>query len=610
MPWGNKQKVFEAITAHIDRIRSEPVTERELEKVRNQFLSQEVMQSMTVESKAMRLGTSQVLEGGAEVANRRMEQIRSVTADDLLRVARTYLAPEHMTTVVVQPETGGILKSLLGMKGSDVDEGAQPLPPPTENRVATRGGLRADLKRPEWFPKQPPSAPLLEAIPEVNTVERTLPSGLRIVVVPNHEVPFVSMTLGLLHGGWADTKPGIASMTTEMLTKGTEKMSAAELAEELEFNAISLGGAASIDVGSVFASCTRNKFETAARLMGDVVRTPTFPASELEIARQQTLMGLMIESKTPEYSADRELRKRLWGDHPYARTSTGEPEDVQSIKADELKKWWTTFARPDSAVLYIAGDVEPEAALKIAEQYFAEWKSEGPKPSPTIAAPPEEKPTQIYLVDRPGSVQSQIRVGQRGVTRQDKDYFTGAVLSQIFGGSFSSRLNKAIRVDKGLTYGARGGLSSNRFGGAFNCSTFTKTPSTAETVGVILREIDRMRASPPEASEVDTARNYLLGAFAGDRETPGQVVGDLWLIEYAGLPKDYLTNYLNGVKKTTAEDLHRVSNRLMRPENLAIVVVGEASAIKDDLAKIAPVTVIQGEENAPAPEGETLKPPA
>lgn len=592
MPWGDKQKVMDALREHINKARTEPVTQRELEKAKNKFLFREVTNSLTVERKASLLGQYEVLEGGADKANERLAKIRGVTADDLLRVGKTYLSPERETSAIVQPELGGLIKSWLGGKNSEVDEGAAAVPAPIDNRVAKRGGLRADLSRPDSFPKSPPSAKLLEAMPQYTADETTLSNGLRVVVVPNHEVPDVTALLGLVNGGWTEKKPGTANLAAEMITKGSANHTAAELAEELEFNAISLSGDSSIDVASVFAECVTDKFDTALKLMAEVVRTPTFPDGELEVLRQQELLGLMVQAKTPEYAADREMRRRLYGSHPYARTAVGEPSDVQGLKVDDLKSWWATHVRPDSAVLYIAGDVEPAVAKKLAEKYFGEWKVDGEKPSVALPELPEKSATRIYLVDRPGSVQSQIRVGQRGITRKDPDYFPTVVLSQIFGGSFGSRLNKAIRVEKGLTYGARGGWRANRFAGSLSISTFTKNPTTAETLKMILSEVDRLEDSKPESSELDIARSYILGSFAGNRETPGQIVGDLWLIRYADLPKDYLMQYLNGVRNTTEEALQRVANRLIDKDKLTIVVVGEAEAIKADLEKIAPVTIV------------------
>ncbi len=608
MPWGDKQKVVDVMREHLQRVRTEPVTQRELDKVKNQLLAEEVQQSLTVESKASLLGEYQTIEDDADKANKQLDKIRAVTTDDLLRVAKKYLTPERETLAIVQPEFGSMLKSLLGITG-DVDEGAAPVPKPEENRVAQRGGARAALQRPEGFPDKPPKAALLAAIPAIASEEKVLENGLKVVVVPNHEVPYVNMTLGILFGGWAEEKPGVATMAAQMITQGSAHHTAAELAEELEFNAIELSGSAGMDVASVFAGCVTDKFETAAKLLAEVVRTPTFPDSELEILRQQTLLGLMIQARTPEYVADRELRQRLYGSHPYSRTPTGEPSDVQAISTDDLKKWWGTLVRPDSAVLYVAGDVSSAKAFEVARQKLGDWKVEGEKPAPKMASIPEPSATHIYLVDRAGSVQSQIRVGHLGITRKQPEYFTGLVLSQVFGGSYSSRLNKAIRIEKGLTYGASGGFSASRFAGTFRVSTFTKTPTTAETLKVILSEIDRMRASPPEAEELDSAKSYMVGSFAGDRETPGQMVGDLWLIEYAGLSKDYFQKYLKGIRDSTADTVQNVAERFMQPDKLTIVVVGEAEKIKEDLERIAPVTVVKtAEETAPPAEGDQ-KPP-
>ena len=610
MPWGDKQKVTDALRGHIEATRSEPVSQRELDKVRNQLLAQEVTNTLTVENKARLLGQYEVLEGGAAKVNERLDRIRRVTTDDLLRVAKTYLTKERETAVTVQPEVGSLLKSFFGGKGSDVDEGAAPVVPPVGNRVAKRGGLRSDLTRPEAFPKQPPASNLLAAVPKFETEEFVLANGLKVVAVPNHEVPFFTVTLGILNGGWTEEKPGTASMASQMITKGSANHTAAELAEELEFNAVSLSGAASIDVASVHAQGITDKFDNAMRLIAETVRTPKFPEDELEILRKQALLGLMVQATTPEYAADRALRQRMFGQHPYSRTATGEPADVQSIKSDDLKNWWGVNVRPDAAVLYIAGDIAPELAKKAAEQYFGDWKAQGEKPARQLAEIPKPESTRIFLVDRPGSVQSQIRVGARGIDRLDPDYFSSRVLSQIFGGSFSSRLNKAIRVEKGLTYGARGGWSAQRFAGTLNVSTFTKSPTTGETLSMILGELDRIQTTAPDSEEVNSAKSYIAGSFAGDRETPAQVVGDLWLIEYCGLPKTYLTSLLEGVKSTTPESVHKTAQRLVDKSKLTIVVVGEADAIQADLEKIAPVTVIKQQDETKDPGNAQPKQPS
>src|SRR5207249_1325644 len=170
--------------------------------------------------------------------------------------------------------------------------------------------------------------------------------------------------------------------------------------------------------------------------------------------------------------------------------------------------------------------------FELVQKYLGEWTAEGKAPERELAAIPPAGNTHIYLIDRPGSVQSQIRAGHIGITRDHPDYHAAQVLTQVFGGAFGSRLNESLRVQKGLTYGASGGFSAKRFAGEFSLNTFSKTPQTAEAVSAMIDEVRRIRSDPPTSDELDVAKSYLVGSFAGDRETPQATVSDLWLIEY------------------------------------------------------------------------------
>ncbi len=241
-------------------------------------------------------------------------------------------------------------------------------------------------------------------------------------------------------------------------------------------------------------------------MLADITLHPAFPKEEFDILQQQTTVGLLISTKTPEYLADREFRRQLYGDHPYARTVTGEVEDVRSIKIDDMKKWFETNVRPDNAVLYMAGDITLDKAVKLAEKHLGGWKAEGKFTPPTLTALPGQNATHIYLYDRPGSEQSQIRVGHLSIKRDSPDYASGRVLSNILGGGFNSRLNKAIRVEKGLTYGARGGIAARRFSGEFQISTFSKTATTADAVTTILEVVDKIQPRRPATPNWPTPR--------------------------------------------------------------------------------------------------------
>ncbi|MBI5094808.1 MAG: insulinase family protein [Candidatus Hydrogenedentes bacterium] len=595
-PTSDPDKVLAEIDSHLKELVEKPVTQRELDKVKNQMRRSLVTSALKVSSKARQIGHTAIIFKDPEELNRELKEIKKVTIADVQRVAKTYLKPEARTVLRVTPAP-------KGTKPGE-DEGAPPAA--KENKVATRTGVKAGVKPPDAFPSAPPLQPNTPTLPEEPMTEKTLGNGLKVVVVPNHETPFATIMLAFRYGAWAEdpATPGAASMAADMITKGTEHYTAVQLAEEVEFNALTLDGAAGMDDASVSATCLSDKLPLAAKLLAEVTLRPTFPESEFAILKNQRQVSLSIRAQDPDYLADRELRRRLYGEHPYARTVVGELEDVARLTPAAVAKWWKTFVRPEGAVLYVAGDVKPSAVFKLAEKELGAWKAEGPAPNPTIAPIPALQDSHIYLVNKPGSVQSQIRVAQVSITRGHPDYHRSRVFTQIFGGSFGSRLNKYIRVERGLTYGANGGFTPARFSGTFAAETFTKNPSTADTVQALIDTVTNMRKTPPTDEEISTARSYLTGSLAGDQETPQDVVKYQWMIESNRLPKDYLKQAMAAYTVTQPGDVSRIAENIVKTDKLTIVVVGEAKDVKEGLEKIAPVTVV---EAPAAPEGQGPK---
>jgi zinc protease len=587
---GDANSILEIIEGHISRLRKEAVSERELMKAKNQMLRGLVTENLQIESKAGMLGEAAVEYGDVSQVNRWIDDIRKVTAADIQRAANEYLTDKRALEVKVDRNLPGAVSSMLGI--AKEEEGVITAEPEKVSPKPGRDGLE---RRSDW-PKEAPFAKISAAKITPKYSSKKLENGLKVLVVPNHEVPFVSIQLGLLSGAWTESKPGTAAMTMQMLVKGTSKHSEGELADELETYAISLSGTGEMDTSTVNVGCLTEHIERAMGLLGEVVLMPSFPEKEFEKLRKQVLTSLAVSSAEPEYVADKEFRRKLYGEHPYSRTATGEVEDVNALAIEDLKEWWSKFARPDTAVLIFSGDIEAKEAFELARKTFGNWEAPGKQPDIKMSLPEGATETHIYLVDRPGSTQSQIRAGQRGITRHDDRYFVSRIVSNYFGWAYNSRLNESIRVAKGLTYGAWGSYTANRFAGEFEVGTFSKTESTAEAVRAVLEEIERLKTKGPSDDELESSRSYILGSFVRGRETPQQIAGDLWLIESQGLGEDYLERLLGGIAKAKRTDCERLVRETIEPSKLVIVVVGEAGKLKEELEQIAPVTVVAAKE--------------
>ncbi len=584
---GRMDETLAALKREIEQAGKRKVRPRELEKARNQMLRGLVSENLHVESKARALGHAAVLEGDTARVNQRYEAIRRVTLDDVQRVAGHYLDLERAFTFRIE----GNLSSFLSEDKKNPEDDA---PVTGEIETNTPAPGRPGAKRPDGYPANPPLQGPLVFDPTPHYQAQTLDNGLKVAVVENHEVPFVSMSLYLRSGAWTETKPGSAAMALSMLRRGTQKHSEGALAEELETYAIELTGSASMDDALVSADCVSEQLERAAEFLSEVVLMPTFDAAEFDKLKKQVLADLAVSSATPAYLADREMRKRLYGEHPYARSVQGEIEDVRALTPADAASWWSAVARPDMAWLCFAGDIGLEQAVRLAGRVFGTWQANGPKPEITVATPPEPGPTHIVLLDMPGD-QAQIRIARPGITRRDPGYFVSRVVSGYFGGAFGSRLNDSLRVRKGLTYGARGGYNARRMGGEFLVSTFTKLESVPEAVRAALEELDRVRSDAPTPEELDQTKAYILGSFTGDRETPQAVTNDLWLIESEGLTETYFRDYLAGVQAADAAACTRLASATLDPSTLQIVVTGPAAALQQPLEAIAPVTVVPRE---------------
>ncbi len=581
----NYETALSSLMEQVELIQTKGVSDEEIEKARNQLLRNHVTTNLNVESKADMLGTAAVTMGDLSRVNTMIDEIRAVTRDDVQRVAGQWLNRERVFRIIIQKNAEGMLAARKDNEQAPITAEPELVSPPPG---------RPGIDRPKTFLALAPFAQSDKTIFDLPYKESKLPNGLTVMVVSNHEVPFVTVMLGIRNGAWTEEKPGTAAMTLGMLTRGTARHTEAELANLLEYYAIALGGYADKDNASLSMSSLSDNLERGMSLMAEVVLEPSFDKEEFTKLMTQELTGLQIRQQDPAYLAEIWLNKVMFGKHPYSRPIKGTAKQLEQITTDDLNLWWNNFARPDQSTLIFAGDITLSRAVKLAKTYLGNWKTTSLGTELVLPGIPQSQPTHITLVDRPGSAQAQLHVGHPGLTRrQQPDFFFSMIAGGYFGGSFHSRLNDNIRVKRGLTYGAHGWFNAMNRAGTIEISTFTKNESVVETIQVIIEQVQEFRTVPPTEAEFGDTRSYLFGSFARNRETPQQIARDLWLMESQDLSRDYFRRLFGTLETATPEDCIRLTQKVIHPDKLSIVVVGDASVLKEQLETIAPVTVVQ-----------------
>jgi zinc protease len=441
--------------------------------------------------------------------------------------------------------------------------------------------------------------------------ERTrLANGLGLVVAPMAGRPLVSATLVVPRGA-VDEPPasgGVTVLTARALTEGTARRNAIELVEAAERLGASLHAEAGWDATTIGVDVVASRLEPALELLVEVAAEPAFPAAEVERLRDERLNDILQARANPRRRADEAFAAAVYAaDSPYSRPAGGRTETVSGLDRGTTAAAWASAFDPASMTHVVGGDVDVDLVRGIAERRLGGWTADAaatPAAVPGFAAAGDTR--RVVVVHRPGSVQTEIRIGHPGLPRRNPDFHAVAVMSAILGGLFNSRLNMKLREEKGYTYGAGASFDMRRGPGPFSARAAVNTDATVPAVLDTLAELDRMRDAPPSDAELRAARDYLVGVFPLRFETPGPVVGALAGLAIHGLPDDELARYRPSIEAVTADDVARVAREHLRPDRAAVVLIGDADAMTADLeaAAIGPVTVERDDVVAGGDEGD------
>jgi predicted Zn-dependent peptidase len=434
-------------------------------------------------------------------------------------------------------------------------------------------------------PPQPgPPAPL--RLPAIQ--KQKLSNGLAVWIVENHKVPVAQVNLVVFSGTANDPpgKYGVASFAAAMLEEGAGSQSALEIADAVDYLGADLGAATTSDLSAVRLHVPVALLADALPIMADVALRPTFPRDELDRQRQQRLTSLLQGRDDPATIAAVAFARVLYGkSHRYGTAQMGTAETIKTFTADDLRGFYASSFRPENATLLAVGDFSAATVVPLLEKSFAAWKGTGTAAAEKLPATEPITSRQIYLVDKPGAPQSQIRIGSVGVPRATPDYFPITVMNTILGGSFTSRLNNNLREVHGYAYGAGSGFDMRLGPGPFAASAGVQTDKTAEALKEFFNELNGI-LKPVPADELARAKNYVALRYPSAFEATGDISRRLEDALVYHLPDDYFSKYVENIQAVTAAEVQRVAQKYIQPDRMIVVVVGDLKTIEPGIRAV------------------------
>lgn len=428
-------------------------------------------------------------------------------------------------------------------------------------------------------------------------IERfALPNGLPVLMARTDGFPVVTVGLILPAAGVHEPpeRAGLASLVAALLESGTERRTAAEIAEAFEGLGVQFGVGTGWDATQAEMTSLASRSAAGIDLLAELVRTPAFPGVEVDRVRKEHIAEILQRRAEPRGLANEAAARYIFSpSSPFSRPLGGTATTLEGLTHEDIAAFHGARYTPFGAVIVIAGNVEPEEARDLAARAFGDWAGPASE-TPVVPVEPASTTRRVVLVDRPGSVQSEIRVGQVGVPRSTPDYFPLVVMNTILGGAFTSRLNMNLREKQGFTYGVSSGFAMRRHAGPFLISTAVQTEVTAPALTEILREVEGVREAPVTPEELEDARNYLAGVFPLRLQTTEGVASRLAELALFDLPPDYFDDYRDRILAVDVEAVHRVAQERIRPAELSIVIAGDAATIRGpvEALSLGPVEVV------------------
>lgn len=427
--------------------------------------------------------------------------------------------------------------------------------------------------------------------------ELELANGLRVLLVERSALPIVNVEI-LIGGGasaHAPIRAGLAALTADMLDEGSGSLSALDIAAGFERLGARVSTTAGYDGSTVRLNVLEGRLAEALDVMADVVLRPSFPIDDFARVKRERLTRIRQGADSPARLADNALADVLYGDgDPYGRPLLGTLESLDGLDRDDVVDFYESTYHAGNATLIVVGDIGVEAVDSLLSARFGTWESGSSPEIHSGEGRPDPSRTPVYIVDKPGAAQSEIRVGRVSAPRSTDDYFSLTVLNTVLGGAFTSRLNRRLREEKGYTYGARSDFTMRLRPSPFIARSAVHTPVTDSAVAEFVSEITRLGVEAVPDDELERARNYVALRLPERFETGQDVASRLGEIVRYGLPTDFYDGFVEGIQDVSVDDVIGAARDYLALDGMVIVVAGDRDVVEEPLRDlgIGDVTVL------------------
>ncbi|HWZ96451.1 MAG TPA: pitrilysin family protein [Candidatus Dormibacteraeota bacterium] len=556
-PGQDLKQVEKELDEELWRFLKEGPTADELARVKSQYEANFIRGIERIGGfggKSDRLAQSQVFLGSPDAYKTSLKRVHDATAEDLKAVANKWLA-DGVYILEVNPFPD------YKADANGADRSKPPVP-----------GTPPELKLPKLQ-------------------RSTLSNGLKVILAERHEVPLVNFTMAFDAGYAADqlAAPGTASLTMSQLTAGTKTMNALQISDRQELLGAQIGGFSNLDLSGVHLSALKSKLDDSLALYADVVLTPSFPQSDFELQKKQTLAGIKREENAPVAAALRLMPGLLYGaDHAYGNplTGSGTTASVSKLTRDDLVKFQDTWFKPNNATLVIVGDTTLGEITPKLEKLFSGWKP-GNVPKKTVKTVNLPAKSVVYLIDKPGAQQSVIVAGVVAPPEGNPKEIAIEAMNDGLGGNFGARLNMNLREDKHWSYGASMRLWDARGQRPYLAIAPVQTDKTKESLVEMTKEFhDVVGSRPLSQEELEKVQANETLSLPGSRETQNAVGGSILDLVQFGLPDDYYETYAGKVRALKTSDLADAASLVVHPDKLTWVIVGDRAKIEAGVREV------------------------